>query len=216
VGADLLVNVDARAPDGRIRKSAVLVGATGSLGSYQKTRLVPFGEYVPLRPLFGWLTRNSKAAAEDRQPGSGPVVVHAGALPIGPLVSYEIVFPDLARRAAQLGAELLAYQSSTSSFQGSWAQPQLAAQPAVRAAETGRPAVHVGLSGDSSAFDARGRRLAWCPSTFRGVIVVSVPLESTVTPYQRLGDWVPVTSLVVLGGAVFRWRRAPRFDTLPG
>jgi apolipoprotein N-acyltransferase len=216
VGADLLVNVDARAPDGRIRKSAVLVGATGSLGSYQKTRLVPFGEYVPLRPLFGWLTRNSKAAAEDRQPGSGPVVVHAGALPIGPLVSYEIVFPDLARRAAQLGAELLAYQSSTSSFQGSWAQPQLAAQPAVRAVETGRPAVHVGLSGDSSAFDARGRRLAWCPSTFRGVIVVSVPLGSTVTPYQLLGDWVPVMSLVVLGGAVFRWRRAPRFDTLPG
>ncbi len=216
VGADLLVNVDARAPDGRIRKSAVLIGGRGPLGSYEKIRLVPFGEYVPLRPLFGWITRNSKAAAEDRQRGTGPVVLHAGTLSIGPLISYEIVFSDLARREALLGAALLAYQSSTSSFQGSWAQPQLAAQAAVRAVEAGRPAVHAGLSGDSSAFDARGRRLAWCPSNFRGVIVVSVPLASKATPYQRVGDWVPVVAVVILGGALVRWRRAARGDTLRG
>ncbi len=217
VGADLLVNVDAPAPDGGIYKSAVLVGERGLLGSYQKTRLVPFGEYVPLRPLFGWITRHSRAAAEDRQRGTGPVVLRAGALSIGPLVSYETLFSDLARREAQLGAALLVYQSSTSSFQGSWAQPQLAAQPAVRAVEAGRPAVHVGLSGDSSVFDARGRRLAWCPSAFRGVTVVGVPLESTVTPYQRLGDWVPVLAFVILGGfAFFRWHRLARSDTLPG
>jgi apolipoprotein N-acyltransferase len=220
VGADLLVNVDAPAPGGGIYKSAVLVGERGLLGSYQKTRLVPFGEYVPLRPLFGWITRHSRAAAEDRQRGSGPVVLHAGTLSIGPLVSYEILFSDLARRAARLGAGLLVYQSSTSSFQGSWAQPQLAAQPAVRAVEVGRPAVHVGLSGDSSAFDSHGRRLAWCPSGFRGVVVVSVPLGSNTTLYQRLGDWVPVMAFAILSGAVgvefFRWHRLARSDTLRG
>jgi apolipoprotein N-acyltransferase len=219
VGADLLVNVDAPAPTGGIYKSAVLIGGHGSLGGYQKTRLVPFGEYVPLRTLFGWITRHSRAAAEDRQRGTGPVVLQVGAVSIGPLISYEATFSDLARREAQLGAELLVYQSSTSSFQGSWAQPQLAAQPAVHAVEVGRPAVHVGLSGDSSAFDSRGRRLAWCPSGFRGVIVVSVPLESNATLYQRLGDWVPVTAFAVLGGAVglamFRWHRVARSDKLP-
>ncbi len=220
VGADLLVNVDAPAPGGGIYKSAVLIGEHGSLGSYQKTRLVPFGEYVPLRPLFGWITRHSQAAAEDRQRGSGPVVLHAGTLAIGPLVSYETLFSDLARREAQLGAELLVYQSSTSSFQGSWAQPQLAAQPAVRAVEVGRPAVHVGLSGDSSVFDLQGRRLAWCPSGFRGVVVVSVPLASNATLYRRLGDWVPVTAFVILIGVVgfefLRWHRQARGDTLRG
>jgi len=202
VGADLLVNVDAPAPGGGIYKSAVLVGEHGPLGSYQKTRLVPFGEYVPLRPLFGWITRHTKAAAEDRQRGSGPVVLHAGSLAVGPLVSYEIIFSDLARREAQLGAQLLVYQSSTMSFQGSWSQPQLGAQPAVRAVEVGRPAVHAGLSGDSSAFDSRGHRLAWCPSDFRGVVLVSVPLESKATLYQRLGDWVPVLAFVMLGTVV--------------
>ena len=215
VGADLLVNIDAPAPGGGIHKSAVLIGEHGVLGSYQKTRLVPFGEYVPLRAVFGWIARYSRAAAEDRRPGSGPVVLHAGALSIGPLVSYETLFSDLARREAQLGAELLVYQSSTSSFQGSWAQPQLGAQPAVRAVETGRPAVHVGLSGDSSAFDAQGRRLAWCPSSFRGVVLVSVPLRSAVTPYQQLGDSVPAATFVILGGfALVRWHRLARSDTL--
>ncbi|WP_369804985.1 apolipoprotein N-acyltransferase [Mycobacterium sp. IS-836] len=215
VGADLLVNVDAPAPGGGIYKSAVLIGEHGSLGSYRKTRLVPFGEYVPLRPLFGWATRHSKAAGEDRQRGTGPVVLPVGAVSIGPLISYEATFSDLARREAALGAGLLVYQSSTSSFQGSWAQPQLAAQPAVRAVEAGRPAVHVGLSGDSSAFDARGRRLAWLSSDFRGVTVVGVPLGSNATAYQRLGDWVPVAAFVVVGAAVFRWHRMPRGDTLP-
>ncbi|KZS57595.1 apolipoprotein N-acyltransferase [Mycobacterium ostraviense] len=202
VGAELLVNVDAAAPGGGIYKSSVLVGAGGVLGSYHKTRLVPFGEYVPLRPLVGWVTRHSKAAAEDRKRGPRPVVLSAGGLDIGPLISYETTFSDLARREALLGAELLAYQSSTSTFQGSWAQPQLAAQPAVRAVEAGRPAVHAGLSGDSSAFDVRGHRLAWCPSDFRGAVVVSVPLGACATVYQRLGDWVPATAFVVLIGAV--------------
>ena len=220
VGADLLVNVDAPAPGGGIYKSSVLVGEHGSVGSYRKTRLVPFGEYVPLRTLFGWITRHSRAAAEDRQRGTGPVVLRTGSVDIGPLISYETTFSDLARREAQLGAGLLVYQSSTSSFQGSWAQPQLAGQPAVRAVEVGRPAVHVGLSGDSSAFDARGRRLAWCPSDFRGVTVVSVPLGSNATLYERLGDWVPVTAFVVLGGAVgfaiFSGHRIRARDRLPG
>jgi apolipoprotein N-acyltransferase len=111
----------------------------------------------------------------------------------------------------QLGAQLLAYQSSTSTFQGSWAQPQLASQAAVHAVEVGRAAVHAGLSADSSAFDGRGRKLAWCPSTYRGATVVAVPLESFNTGYQRLGDWVLGMAFSILAGAgvvaTLRFRR---------
>jgi apolipoprotein N-acyltransferase len=129
------------------------------------------------------------------------------------LISFEAAFSDLPRREVHLGAQLLAYQSSTSSFQGSWAQPQLAGQVAVHAVEVGRPVVHAGLSGDSAAFDARGRELAWCPSTFRGVTVVSVPLGSQTTVYQRLGNWVLWLAFATLVAAIMippimaRWRR---------
>lgn len=200
-GADVLVNVDARSPDGGIYKSSMLIGPDGPRGAYAKTRLVPFGEYVPLRPLFGWAARHTKAAAEDRRRGDGPVVLHSGSLAIGPLISFETTFSDLARREVQLGAELLAYQSSTSSFQGSWAQPQLAGMVAVHAAEVGHPAVHAGLSGVSSAFDGRGRKLGWFPARDRGVLVVEVPLASQITVYQRLGDWVLGLAFSVAVGA---------------
>ena len=124
---------------GGIYKSSVLIGPNGSRGSYQKTRLVPFGEYVPLRPLLGWATRHTKAAAEDRRRGSGQVVLHAGRLGIGPLISFEATFSDLPRREVQRGAQLLVYQSSTSTYQGTWAQPQLASQAAVHAVGGGPP-----------------------------------------------------------------------------
>jgi apolipoprotein N-acyltransferase len=198
VGADLLVNVDARAPSGGIYKSSVLIGPDGSRGSYSKTRLVPFGEYVPLRTLFGWATRHTKAAAEDRRRGDGPVVLHTDSLAVGPLISFEATFSDMARREIQLGADLLAYQSSTSTYQGSWAQPQLASMVAVHAVEVGHPAVHAGLSGVSSAFDARGRELGWLPAANRGVLVVEVPLGSRTTVYQRLGNWVIVVALLII------------------
>ena len=213
VRADLLVNVDARRLTGGIYKSSVLIGPNGSRGAYSKTRLVPFGEYVPLRPLLGWATRHTKAAAEDRRRGNGLVVLHTGrlagsepemlleGLAIGPLISFETTFSDLPRQEVQRGAQLLVYQSSTSTFQGTWAQPQLASQAAVHAAEVGHPVVHTGLSGVSAAFDAQGRQLAWYAATERGAIVVDVPLGSHTTAFQRLGNWVWGLAFSILAGA---------------
>ncbi len=200
VGADILVNVDARSASGGIYKTSVLIGPDGVRGTYAKTRLVPFGEFVPLRSLVGWATRHTEAATEDRRRGDGPVVLRTGALTIGPLISFEATFSDLPRREVELGADLLTYQSSTSSFQGSAAQSQLASMPAVHAVEVGRPAVHAGLSGISSAFDYRGRGLGWFPADSRGALVVEVPRTTQTTVYQRVGDWVVLVALLVFAG----------------
>lgn len=226
VGADLLVNVDARDRTGRISKSSVLIGPDGARGEYVKTRLVPFGEYVPLRPLLGWATRHTQAAEEDRRSGTGQVVLHTerspgsgGGLAVGPLISFETTFSDLPRELVRQGAQLLVYQSSTSSYQGSWAQPQLASKAAVHAVEVGHPAVHTGLSGVSAAFDARGRQLAWYPATERGALVVDVPLGAHTTGYRRFGDWVVVVCLSVVAGALvaaLRERRSAPGRELPG
>jgi len=216
VGAPLLVNVDAdRAGGGGIYKSSVLVGPDGRrLGSYDKMRLVPFGEYVPLRPLFGWVTRFTDAAAADRRRGTSLRVLHAGPVAAGPLVCFESAFPDLARNLAARGADLVVVQSATTTFQRSWAPDQHASLAAVRAVESGRPVVQAALSGVSAAFDARGRRLAWRPATWRGAVVVELPRSRETTPYVRFGDWLPracclVVVLAALAALAGRRRSRP-------
>jgi apolipoprotein N-acyltransferase len=201
-GAPVLANVDAeRAGEGGIYKSALLVGPDGVLGSYDKLRLVPFGEYVPLRPLLGWVTRFTDAAAVDRHRGARLVVLDAGGLAVGPLVCFESAFPDLARNLAARGAEVVVVQTADTTFQGSWGQDQHASLSAVRAVEAGRPVVQAAISGTSAAFDARGRRLAWAPGTFRGAAVVTVPLTPERTPYVRVGDVVPAACGLALAVA---------------
>jgi apolipoprotein N-acyltransferase len=197
-GADLLVNVDARDPDGAIRKTSVLLDSRGVVARYDKMRLVPFGEYVPFRKALGWLSVITKAAAEDRHRGRRIVVMRSGDLAFTPLVCFESAFPDMSRRAARSGAQLLVFQSATSTFQGSWAPAQHATLAAVRAVETGRPALHATLTGTTAAFDSQGHRLAWLDTHHRGTVVVSVPLAARTTAYVRYGDWVPIGSLAVV------------------
>ena len=200
--ADLLVNVDARRGSAGIYKSSVLITPTGPDGRYDKTRLVPFGEYVPFRSLLGWITHISKAANQNRQRGHGPVVVHVGTLRIGPLICFESTFPDMARREAQLGAQVIVYQAATTTFQDSWAQPQHASLAAVRAVETGRPVLHAALTGMTAAFDASGHRLLWIPAGRTANPVLTIPLVTHRTPFDVAGNWVLAVSVAVLGGAV--------------
>ncbi|GLW66702.1 apolipoprotein N-acyltransferase [Actinomadura rubrobrunea] len=214
---DLLVNEDARDASGRISKSTVLIGRDGPEGRYVKTRLVPFGEYIPLRPVFGWLTRVSRAAGEDRVPGTGTAVLRAGGATVGPLICFESAFPDLGRAVVRRGAQIVVYQSSTSTFQGSWAPPQHAALAAVRAAETGRPAVQTALTGVSAAFDAQGRRLAWLDTDRRGAVVVAlrVPPAAARTPYDRYGDYTGRLAVLVTAAAALAAVRRPPPDGAP-
>ncbi|QLE70982.1 apolipoprotein N-acyltransferase [Streptomyces rectiverticillatus] len=208
VGADLLVNVDARRSDRPgIFKSSVLVGPGGPTGErYDKMRLVPFGEYVPARSLLGWATSVGRAAGEDRMRGERPVVMRLPASPsapeglrIGPLVCFESAFPDMSRQLARDGAQVIVAQSSTSTFQQSWAPWQHASLAALRAAETWRPVVHATLTGVSTVAGPQGRAVGAPLGTDRSEAAVrEVPLARGTSPYVRYGDWVVLVSLAVV------------------
>jgi apolipoprotein N-acyltransferase len=197
-GAPILVNVDARREEGGIYKSSLLISEEGSDGRYDKMRMVPFGEYIPLRPVLGWLSGISDAASEDRARGDHLTTIDAGGLSVGPLVCFESSFPDLPRALTRMGADVIVVQSATTTFQESWAPEQHAALAAFRAVESGRPVVHATLSGVSTAFDPTGRRLAWVSTDDTGTYVVSVPLSRSVTPFVRFGDWVQWLSVAVV------------------
>jgi apolipoprotein N-acyltransferase len=217
-GADILVNVDAQRSDKPgIYKSSVLVGPSGLTGDrYDKMRLVPFGEYIPFRSLLGWATSVGKAAGVDRRHGTEQVVMNVGhGLRIGPLICFETAFPDMSRHLAQDGADVLLAQSSTSSFQNSWAPEQHATLAALRAAETGRPMVHATLTGVSAVYGPSGQRIgSWLGTNKSTTQVYDVPLAHGVTPYVRYGAWPVGVALLVLtvmcageGAVAFRLRR---------
>jgi apolipoprotein N-acyltransferase len=204
-GADILVSQDATPPGKGHEKWAVLVSPSGIEGIYVKTRLVPFGEYIPFRQQLGWLTKISRAAASNMIPGTGAHLLQATdrqgrPLPIGVLICFESAFPDMSRVDTDNGAQLIVYQSATSTFQGTWGPDQHASLGAVRAAETGRPVVQAALTGVTAAFDARGRLLAWMGQSSRGVVAVrlSLPAASARTVYDRFGDYVPWSALAVV------------------
>jgi apolipoprotein N-acyltransferase len=203
-GAEILVSQDATPPGKGHEKWAVLVSPAGIQGIYVKTRLVPFGEYIPFRQQLGWLTRISKAAGSNMTPGTGAHLLHAvdrsgRPLPIGVLICFESAFPDMSRVDADLGAQLIVYQSSTPTFQGTWGPDQHASLAALRAAETGRPVVQAALTGDTVAFDARGRQLAWLGQSGHGVVTarLELPAATARTFYDRFGDYVMWASVII-------------------
>ncbi len=214
LGTDLLVNVDARRGEGGIFKSALLVGPDGVRSRYDKTRLVPFGEAIPLRPALGWITSLTPAADENRRRGDELVVMDTAGFRIGPLVCFESTFPDLSRRLAERGADLIVLQTATTTFQGSWAHDQHASLAALRAVEAGRPMVHTALSGTTAVFDADGERQVWMDHDETGRWIVDLPLASGRTPYAGLGEWVPLAAFVTLflaalGVGLGQARRSP-------
>jgi apolipoprotein N-acyltransferase len=205
VRTQLLVNQDAINPAGAKSKVAAVIGPRGIEETYTKTRLVPFGEYIPFRSALGWLSSISRAAPQNMIAGNGAHVLHADlpggkSLRFGILICFESSFPDMSRVDAARGAQVLIYQTSDSTFQDSWAPEQHASLAAVRAAETGRPAVQAALTGDSVAFDSRGRLLAWASTTERGVlrVTLALPPRTVQTPYVRLGDYVPWIAIAVV------------------
>ncbi|MER3521624.1 MAG: apolipoprotein N-acyltransferase [Acidimicrobiia bacterium] len=204
-GAPLLVNVDARSRTGSIYKTSLLVDADGPKFRYDKRRLVPFGEYVPARPLMGWVSWFTDAAREDRGRGQHDVVMQLSkaGVSVAPLICFESAFPDMSRSLAQKGSDVIVVQSGNTTFQRSWLPRQHASLAAIRAAETGRPVIHATLSGVSAAFDAYGAQLAYVSTEYEGTWSVDIPLFQRDTVYSIAGDWVVWASILlsaVVGG----------------
>ena len=70
---------------------------------------------------------------------------------------------------------------------------------ALRAAEAGRPVVQAALTGDTVAFDARGRQQAWLGQSGHGVVTVreTLPAATARTFYDQAGDYVMWAGVVI-------------------
>jgi len=168
---------------------------------YAKRHLVPFGEYVPLRSVFGWLEKVVPIGG-DFQTGSSaaPLTLSAGRnpVPVGVLICFEDIFPALARAEALEGAEVLAVLTNNGWFGQGGAAYQHAAHSVLRAVETRRPVVRVGNAGWSGWIDEFGHIRAVLRDEngsiyFRGAQEVTVTRDlrwlGRNSFYTEHGDW---------------------------
>jgi len=185
---------------------------------YDKSHLVPFGEYVPLRArLPAWLPVSAIAAGStDFSAGPGPRTLHLPGLPsVGPLICYEAIFPGAVVDPADRPHWML--NVTNDAWYGRSAGPhQHFSIAAMRAVEEGLPLVRVANTGISGVVDAYGRVLAATVLGETAVLDVSLPRRlDAPTLYARAGDWVllgiVVFFLMLAAWCEWSWRGGVRY-----
>ena len=202
--------------------SALLVPPAGTeTFRYDKMHLVPFGEYVPLGELFPFLSALAPYTGEySCRPGDQwtrfPVTVAGRTFTFGCLICYEDSDPYLARQyVASAPVDFLVNISNDGWFDGTEEHEQHLAICRFRAIEARRAVVRAVNMGISAVIDPDGRILAvpgdtWGTSKkMEAVLTAVVPIDSRVSWYARLGDWLPAAcwGLLVAGHFLAVWRR---------
>jgi apolipoprotein N-acyltransferase len=176
---------------------------------YHKIHLVPFGEYVPLRPLFtlgGRYGAKLVQRVSDFSPGGEWTLATVLGHPVGAFICYEDIFPELVRRFTIQGAELLVNVTNDAWYGRTSAPYQHLDMAILRAVENGRYLVRAANTGVTAVVDPRGRVLARTALFDRTVLVEDVPFVSGETPYVRRGDafaWACLAAAAGLTAATF-------------
>jgi apolipoprotein N-acyltransferase len=180
--------------DGRIEVSnaGVLYDRDGRWrGRYEKTHLVPFGEYLPFRRVLSFLGPLVQAVGELRPgPARQPLlgVPEQGIPPIGLSVCYEIIFATIARRQVLDGAELLATITNDAWYGTTSAPYQHFAMARLRAIENRRYLVRAANTGISGVVDPWGRVVAATALYERRALMATVAARTDLSLYTRFGD----------------------------
>ena len=167
-------------------------------GRYDKAHLVPYGEYLPMRPLLSAIGLSRLAPVDiDFDPGPGAQTL---ALPVAGKVGfqlcYEIIFSgDVADDSNRPD---FIFNPSNDAWFGAWGPPQHLAQARLRALEEGLPILRSTPTGISAVIDADGRVVASLPWKTAGVIDARLPSPRPPTLFARAGNLLPFLFALLL------------------
>jgi apolipoprotein N-acyltransferase len=193
--------------------SVVSVGSA-TTQRYRKHHLVPFGETIPLKSVFGWFIRSVlHIPLADQTPGpanQAPMRVAGQRVAVN--ICYEDAFGGELLHALP-EATLLVNVTNDAWYGRSIAAEQHEQIAAMRALETSRPMLRATNTGITSIIDHHGGEVGRLPWFTRAILEGSIAGRSGSTPYVRFGDFPPlVLALLLAGAAAFvsrKWRGAP-------
>ena len=178
-------------------------------GSYQKQKLVPFGEYVPLQQSLRGLIEFFDLPMSDfyRGPAGQPPLT-VGDQRIAPYICYEVVYPEFARQLAT-HSDLLLTISNDAWFGNSIGPLQHLQMAQMRALESGRWMIRATNNGVTALIDQHGKVRQRLPRFAEGVLSGQIQPMQGQTPYLRLGIW-PWLLLAAALLALSIWHRQRR------
>ncbi len=173
-----------------------MISVTEKPGKYFKRHLVPFGEYLPFRQVFGWVFEILKIPFSDFARGeNGQEPIQAAGYPIAASICFEDVFGDEARNALPQAAYLVNL-TNDSWFGDSMAPHQHLQIARMRALETGRFMVRATNTGITAAIAPNGKIISQAPMFEQSSVTAEITPMSGSTPYIRFGDWMVIGILV--------------------
>ena len=194
------------------------------LGRYDKFRLVPFGEFLPLDSLLSPLgVKELVQIGDGFAPGRRPAPLVIPGLPVlQPLICYESLYPGFTRegaRASGVAPDLIVNVSNDAWFGVTSGPLQHLNLASYRAIEEGVPMARATPTGVSAMIDAQGRVIpsSRIDQNAQAVVDVVMPPRVVETPYRRLGD-LPLLIFLIAGltvTAVFHWRRLKNLPNMP-
>jgi len=205
-GGDMLIGVPERFPDGRYYNSVISLGSSKSQ-RYQKFHLVPFGEFIPLRPLLGGIVGALAIPLQDFTRGSAyPRPLEIAGQRVAVNICYEDAFgEEIIRQLPE--ATLLVNVSNVAWFGRSIAPAQHLQISQARALETGRYMLRATNTGVTAVIDPKGAVVKSAPEFTRAVVTHRVPGYRGATPYVRWGNLAVLALCVVLGALAFALAR---------
>jgi apolipoprotein N-acyltransferase len=212
IQADLLAGGDRPLSDTHWVNAVVAFGSSGEIvGEYQKRHPVPFGEYIPARPLFEWIPALSQVP-RDMIPGDEPGLFDLESGVVGTVISFEGTFARYGRDAAKAGAQLLVVATNEGSYEFTPVSDQFFQMSSMRASELGLDVVHAAVTGKSTFFTDGGIQGETAEFLEQRVLHGTVRLATgPPTLFVRLGEWVQALAIVA-GAALVIWKE--RTDSL--
>ena len=191
----------------KLWNAAFLVSNGKTIGHYDKIRLVPFGEYVPLRQMLFFAHALVHAVGQFEFGTKDTPLV--GRFRYGPAICYEVVFPQIPRTQVVHGANVLVTITNDAWYDGTSAPRQHLNQARLRAVETDRYLLRAGTTGISAVVDPAGQIVQQLEMGKQGIIYAGFQPRTSTTPYVRFGDWFAwFAILAVIAGMT--WRRSTR------
>lgn len=199
-GGDVLAGLPTGSRDGAYYNSVVSFGLAPSQ-RYHKVHLVPFGEYIPLKPVWGWVIEVLHIPLSDFARGAidqRPLAI--GGQRVAANICYEDAFgEEIIRQLPQ--ASVLVNVSNLAWFGDSLAPWQHTQMSQMRALETGRMMLRATNTGLTAIIDARGHLVAHLPLFTAGSLKGTIQGYAGSTPYVRWGN-APVLALWGILGIV--------------